>query len=88
MKFIKKFERFINEEADPSVAPSKPGVKPGVKPSTKPSQPSRPSPIRRDKPSVSPDPKAKLKKATAEAVAEKFIKELNHRGDSVKNYIK
>jgi hypothetical protein len=84
MIFIKKFESFVNEEADPAIAPSKPVVKPA----TKPSQPSRPSPIRRDKPSVLPDPKAKLKRASAEQVADKFIKELNHKGDTIKKYIK
>ena len=62
MKFIKKFESFINEEAgSPQVAPSKPSVKPGVSPSKPATRPSRPSPIRKDDPAVKPDPKAKKK---------------------------
>lgn len=84
MKFIKKFESFIVEEASPS-----PAVKPTTKPAEPAVKPHRPSPIRRDKPAVTPAPKAKLpKKSTAEAVAERFIREINQKGDSVKNYIK
>lgn len=83
MRFIKKFENFqINEAEAPTAPTTKPVVKPG-KPAVK---PNRPSPIRRDKPSVSPKPKA-LKKATAEEVAERFISELGKNGDSVENYL-
>jgi len=95
MKFIKKFEQFkINEEA-PSPSPKKePGTSPTIapdRPKTNPGEkPQRPGPFRRDKPKVSPDPKAKarkLKKASAEQVAESFIRELSNKGESVKKYI-
>lgn len=48
--------------AEPTV---KPGVKPGIKPGTR---PGAPSPIRRERPSVTPGPKA-----SAEDVAKKFL---------------
>lgn len=76
MRFLKKFENFINEEAAPAPekAPSRPSTspEPGIKePGTKPGQrPNRPSPIRRDKPGVRPSPK--LKKASEEDIIEKF----------------
>ena len=57
---IKKIVRESIELA----APAKPTVKPGTKPGTK----SPPSPIRKDRPSVTPGPKA-----TAEDVAKKFL---------------
>lgn len=50
MKFLKKYEAY---SADPTVKPAP--VKPTTKPGT---TPSRPSPLRRDKPSVEPAPKA------------------------------
>lgn len=68
MKFIKKFEDFKLTEST-EVAPAKPKVKPNVKPS-------RPSPIRKDEPSVKPDPKAK--KASAEEVVARY-KELENK---------
>jgi hypothetical protein len=81
MRFIKKFESFINEEAEPKTAPSKPSTspEPGIKePGTKPSiRPNRPSPIRRDKPAVVPKPK--LVKATEEEVIEKFANLTNQK---------
>ena len=86
MKYIKKFENFINEN-ETAPAPAKPSTAPTTRPGTAPGKKDRPSPIRRDKPSVSPDPKA-LKKSSAEDVAKAFIKELSNIGDSVKNYIK
>ena len=89
MKYIKKFEAFT--AAEPATAP--PTTKPGTKPTTKPNKPNkdRPSPVRRDKPSIEPDPKASkvsMKKATAESVANRFIRELNANGESVKKYLK
>jgi hypothetical protein len=45
---------------------TKPVTKPGIKPTTKPGYP--PSPIRREKPSVMPGPKA-----TVEEVTERFL---------------
>jgi len=44
---------------------TKPTVKPGIKPTTR---PGAPSPIRRERPSVTPGPKA-----SAEDVAKKFL---------------
>lgn len=82
MKYLKKFEAY---SADPAVKPAP--VKPGTKPGTR---PSRPSPIRRDRPSVEPKPKAgdgdkeknRLKKrykpliATAEDVVQRYNDEI------------
>lgn len=77
MGHIKKFDEFIRESTSiassptptksPTTKPGTPGVAPGKKPS-------RPTPIRRDKPSVEPDPKAKLKlkKATMDDVLERY----------------
>lgn len=73
MSIIKKFDEFINEELN---IVSSPNVKPNVKPAsptTKPgTSPKRPSPIRRDKPAVKPDPKAKLKKSTFKDVLNRY----------------
>jgi len=52
MKFLKKFENFASNT---EVVPTKPKTKPGIKPA-----PSRPSPIRREKPAADPKPKAEL----------------------------
>lgn len=63
---IKKIVReSLFEDAMMAEPTTKPGVKPGVKPTTK---PGAPSPIRREKPSVNPGPKA-----TAEDVAKKYL---------------
>jgi hypothetical protein len=73
MKYLKKFENF--EMADPT-------VKPATKPVTRPNvRPQRPSPIRRDRPAVTPAPKAEkeLPKATIEDVIEKFAKLTNQK---------
>jgi len=51
--------------AEPAQPTTKPGVKPGTKPGTKPGSP---SPIRRERPSVTPKPKA-----SADDVAKKFM---------------
>ena len=88
MKYLKKFETFINEEAETAPAPAtrpRPTTKPGTAPGTK---PNKPSPIRRDKPGVDPAPKAKLKTASAEDLVSSFIEELHQKGDLIKNYIK
>lgn len=88
MRFIKKFDKFINEEAQPAPAPN-----PG-KPSTTPTEPGRrqdpgkrPSPVRRDKPSVAPGPKAK-KKATEKEVAERFLSLMSEEGENIEKYLK
>ena len=60
MKVYTKLNEFL--AAQPRVAPSKPSTSPTTKPGTKPTspgKPQRPSPIRRDKPSTDPEPKAK-----------------------------
>jgi len=57
-------ESLIQEETMMAEPRTKPGVKPGVKPGTK----RPPSPIKRERPSVTPGPKA-----TAEDVAKKFL---------------
>ena len=74
MKYLKKFSKFV-ESAMVASAPSRTSPAPGVAPSptrpaTKPdtSPGTRPTPFRKDKPSVEPAPKA-----TAEEVAKKFI---------------
>ena len=67
MKFIKKFEKFL-ENAEPSVKPKSPTTKPGTKPGTR---PNRPSPIRRDSPAPGTEP---APKATAKDVVDRFIK--------------
>jgi hypothetical protein len=81
MKFIKKFELFKEElvsGAEPKTAPTTKPAQPGTKPGQR---PGRPSPIRRDKPSVSPAPKAEKEKqlptANIEDVIEKFAKLTN-----------
>ena len=81
MKYIKKFESFrenltTQPKRSPDTQPNQPEVHPGVRPGTR---PNRPSPIRRDKPAVTPKPKAeeKLKKATEKDVIEKFAKLTN-----------
>ncbi len=76
MKYLRKFESFA--AAEPAI---KPTVTPGTKPTTTP-KPNRPSPIRRDKPSVEPAPKA-----TAEDVVKRFIALLKDAGDDIKNYV-
>ena len=91
MKFIKKFEKFLEGAAEPQVKPGRPDVKPDVKPGTgKPlTRPEKPTPIRRERPSVDPDPKAKVaKKASAEEVAERFIDLMVQGNEDVKKYAK
>jgi len=63
MKYLKKFESF-----GPITKPAEPTTKPGT-------TPKRPSPIRRDRPSVEPAPKAKKKLATAEDVVQRYVDE-------------
>ncbi len=68
MKYLKKFTKFVESASAP--ARTAPNVAPGIAPSpSKPeTRPDRPTPFRKDKPSVEPAPKA-----TAEEVAQKFI---------------
>ena len=66
-KYIKKIDEQIaapSREKERTITPARPTTKPGT-------TPRRPSPIRRDRPSVQPKPKA-----TAEEVYDRFINEL------------
>lgn len=57
---VKKYTEFLTENTE---------VAPMVKPKTTPkTRPNRPSPLRKDKPSVNPKPKA-----TADELADKFL---------------
>lgn len=69
MKVFTKIEEFLA---------TKPAVKPAV-PVTKPGTPTKPSPIRRDKPSVDPKPKAKAKD-----VVDRFMQELKTAKSDIK----
>jgi len=87
MRFLKKFEKFNEEfvmggqEVETKPAPTTtPDVKPGTRPS-------RPSPIRRDKPSVNPNPKAELPTASVEDVVNRFVSLLNDKGEDIKKYV-
>jgi len=78
MRYIRKFESFrTNEEftaAEPATKPA-PSPSPTTTPGQKPGKKGRPSPIRKDKPAVTPNPKAEktdMKKATAEDVISKY----------------
>jgi hypothetical protein len=85
MRFIKKFEKFLESSADPMVKPAKPSVKPDVKPGRPQVRPSRPSPIPSKDPSTTPSP-AKAKKSTADKVAERFIDLMMEKGEDIKKY--
>ena len=104
MRYLKKFDLFM-EEAQPATQPqpsTHPDRDPGVAPTTTPStpeKPSRPSPIRRDKPSVEPGPKGqkkdkqnltagKVKKITEQDVANRFIALMKQKGEDYKKYVK
>lgn len=69
MRYLKSFKIFEGN------APAKPTVKPGTDTPTKPA-PNRPTPIRRERPSVDPKPKM----ATAEEVVKRFVNELRKLG--------
>ncbi len=96
MKFIKKFEKFLESSAaEPQVDPGKTKVAPG-KPLQK---PNRPSPIKRENPSPVPLPaKAEVDEkdyqtgktvtATAEQVADRFIDLMVQGNEDVKKYTK
>ena len=75
---IKRYNQFVetktNEEFVFGNEPAKPEVTPDVKPGTTqplPGEPDSPSPIRRDKPAVKPNPQAKV-----EDVVNRFMEEL------------
>lgn len=83
MKRIKSYQMFCEEfkmngtEKSPTIAPTKPTTKPA--PSTKPSPH---DPIRRDKPSVEPAPKA-LDKGTVGDVIDRYIRDGKKYGKKV-----
>ena len=104
MRYLKKFDLFM-EEAQPATQPqpsTRPDTDPGTSPTTTPStpeKPGRPSPIRRDKPSVEPAPKGqskdkqnltkgKVKKITEQDVANRFIGLMKKKGEDYKKYVK
>lgn len=66
---IKRFDQFINEDVELAQPSTKPITKPTTKPTEKPG-PTRPNPFRRDKPSVTPKPKASKKE---KEVVNKFL---------------
>lgn len=78
MGIIKKFNEYFKIDegsiAEPTVRPT---VKPGIK-----QNPGRPSPIRRDKPSIEPGPKA----VTEIELANKFL-DLTKNNNKVKNLL-
>jgi hypothetical protein len=88
MKYLKKFGKFVEAVAAPDTkpAPSTNPATPTVEPGTKPERRDRPSPIRRDRPAVDPDPQAKLKKANAEDVVENFLTIASEEGFNFKKY--
>ena len=67
MKVFTKIEEFLASGPQPTTKPGQPTTKPG-QPATR---PNTPSPIRRDKPSVEPAPKAK-----GPVVVKRFMMEL------------
>ena len=80
MKIYSSLNEFLANSPKPGV---RPGIKPGVEPGTKPKYP---SPIRRDKPSVKPDPKAEtqIPLATEEDLVKRFVSELRSQSKKVK----
>lgn len=76
MQFLQKFESFEYDVLDNDTT-TKPKVRPGER-----TAPSKPSPFRRDKPSVSPRPKAEL-----EDVVNKFINLMNDRNEDIEKFI-
>jgi len=86
MKYLKKFGKFT-EAAAPATKPA-PSTKPAptVEPGTKPERRERPTPVRRDRPAVEPDPQAKLKKAKVGDVVENFLNIAREEGFNFKKY--
>lgn len=82
MKYLRKFESFLNEDMSaPTTAPTRPTTKPNAP--TKPVKPTRPV-----KPIVRPSVDPEIKDVVTELdVAHRFIVELNNRGESVSDYI-
>ena len=69
MKILKKFDSYIKEDLEPQTMPApstSPSTAPTIDPGTRPARPERPSPIRRDRPAVEPDPQANMVDYTEE----------------------
>jgi len=83
MKFIKKFESFINEAEvlEPKIKPSTRPAEPSTTPREKPG--GRPNPIRRERISPVPAPA----KASSEDVVKKFIDLMNETDEDIKKYV-
>lgn len=91
MRYLKKFLKFIKEAAT-AEAPSSSSdteVKPG-QPLTKPKAPTKPTPPKRkedkekiQQPTVDPQRKA----VTEMDVVNRFIEEMNKKGESIKKYM-
>jgi hypothetical protein len=83
MRFIKKFEKFLESSATAAEPDVKPVTKPPI---TKPDKPTKPGkPIVR--PSVDPEPKAEQGEVTEMDVARRFVDEVNQKGESVEKYL-
>ncbi len=94
MKHLKKYNAFLEATlAEPATKPSTTPAPatPTTEPGTKPGKRERPTPIRRDRPAVEPDPQAKkkeLKKANVEDVVENFQAIARKQGFDYKKYFK
>jgi hypothetical protein len=90
MKYLKKFGSFTEAvAAEPATKPAPSPATPTTEPGTRPERRERPSPFRRDKPAVEPDPKAQkknLKKAKSQDVANRFIELATEEGFDFKKY--
>jgi len=79
---IKNFNQFINEEVELAQPAIKPKTKePAIKPSP---SPTRPNPFRKDKPSVTPRPKAEKNE---KEVVNKFLA-LTKTNNEIQNLLK
>lgn len=84
MKYLKKFDVFLEIAAAPATKPA-PTTKP-AKPATKPTTtPQKPSPIRRDRPGVEPAPQA-LKTAEIDDVVKEFLNISREKNFDFKKY--
>jgi hypothetical protein len=91
MKHLKKYDAFLETAPATKPAPSTKPATPATEPGTKPERRERPTPIRRDRPAVEPDPQAKkkeLKKANVEDVVENFQAIARKEGFNYKKYFK
>ena len=91
MKYLKKFGSF-NESGpatQPAPSPNTAPATPTVEPGTRPERRERPSPVRRERPAVEPEPKAKkksLRRAKSQDIANRFIELAMEEGFDFKKY--